>query len=375
MHKVAHSLKRILVFVRKRIAFIVVISLVLISIGIFFIFNQRSVPDQVYDFYADSGKSSGDGTKNKPFKTISEAVEAASKKDSSHRKIFVFNGKYGESIVLPEDAKLYGQDKKNTIIKGVDPYPKGTSVYTPGIQIEPAVKMKNNSAIENMTVSGGNPGVIVEDNASIENCLVKNTGIQGIDALPGNFLITITDSEIAENNGKGIYMQKGRHFLINNIKSHHNTGEGIDLRENVSGTISKNTLYSNEQSGVELVIGSSVVTISSNKIIANGQDGIQTQYCSGLSCTDPESLKTGKIKIINNEISYNNDNGLKCTNPSGNPPKEYYSGDSWRKSITLENNNFSGNRNIFDSRCKLKEADNKMKNTIVRFISNLIGKK
>jgi parallel beta-helix repeat protein len=235
--------------------------------------------------------------------------------------------------------------------------------------------MKNNSSLENITVSGGNPGVSAEGNSVIENCLVKNNGIQGINALAGNFSITIENSEISENNGKGIYMQKGRHFLIDHIKSHHNTGEGIDLRENVSGIISKNIIYSNEQSGIELIAGSSTITISDNKIIGNGQDGIQAQYCSGLSCTDPESLKTGDIKLLSNDILYNNDNGLKCTNPTGNPPKEYYSGDSWKQSISLENNSFSGNKNIFDGRCKLKESDNKMKNPILRFITELIGKK
>jgi parallel beta-helix repeat protein len=356
---------------KKLILFIFVILLILVSSGIFLIFHKEK--PLVYDFYVASGKSSGDGTESKPFKTIAEAVEASSEKDSSHRKIFVFNGKYKESVVLPEDTQLYGQGKDNTIIKGADPYPKGTSVYTPGIQIESAVTMKNNSSLNNVTVSGGNPGITAEGNASIENCLVTDTGIQGINALAGNFSITIKDSEIAENNGKGIYMQKDRHFFINNIKSHHNTGEGIDLRESVSGIISKNMLYSNEQSGIELIVGSSNIVISDNKIIGNGQDGIQTQYCSGPSCTDPESLKTGNIKLINNDILYNKDNGLKCTNPTGNPPKEYYSGDSWKKSISMENNSFSGNKKVFDSRCKLKESDNKMRNTILRFISKLIG--
>lgn len=359
---------------KRLVLFIVVILLILVSGVTFIIFHKTK--SLVYDLYVDSRQvSPGDGTESQPYDTVSQALEAVLKKDTLHRKIFVFNGRYKESVVLPEDTQLYGQNKDATIIKGVDPYPKGTSVYTPGIQITPAVIMNNNSTLENVTVSGGNPGITAEGNANLKNCMIKDTGIQGINALAGNFSITIKDSEISENNGKGIYIQKDRHFLIDNIKSHHNTGEGIDLRENVSGIISKNIIYSNEQSGIELIVGSSSIAISNNKIIGNGQDGIQAQYCSGLSCTDPESLKTGDIKLISNDILYNNDNGLKCTNPTGNPSKEYYSGDSWKKSITLENNSFSGNKNIFDGRCKLNESDNMTRNVILRFITELIGKK
>jgi hypothetical protein len=368
--------KEIILNNKRLILFIAVILFILASGGIFIVFHKKTAPVPVYDFYVDSGQiSSGDGSISRPFATITEAVEAVSQKDAGHRKIFVFNGKYEESIVLPEDARIYGQGKNATEIKGVDPYPKGTSAFTPGIQIAPTVIMKNNSSLDNMTVSGGNPGIRAEGNADIENCLVTNTGIQGINALAGNFSITIKNSEIADNNGKGIYMQKDRHFLIDSIKSHHNTGGGIDLRESVSGTISKNTLYSNEQSGIELIVGSSAVTISDNKIIGNGQDGIQAQYCSGPSCIDPDSLKTGDIKLINNIISYNGDHGLKCTNPSGNPIEGYYSADSWRKSISLKNNIFEGNKKMFDSRCRLKEADNQMENAVWRFISSLKSKK
>lgn len=336
----------------------IIIAVIILSAAIFFLSKNNS---KLHNFYLRCGKydayvngsnqAEGDGTKSNPFRTIGQAIESVKNKDISHKRIFVFSGEYKEKIVLEDNIFLYGEDMETTIIKGDKPYSDDISLI-PSNSHFPAVDMKNNTVLDNFTVERGAPGITTESNVTIQNCLIKNAQVQGIDALPGQYSIKISDVEVTGTAGKAIYIQKGRTIALNNIASHHNLGEGIDLRENLAGKVTNSRVYANGEAGIEFIAGDTAIFIENNLLIGNAQDGIQAQFCSGASCDNTDSMKIGKTIIANNTIKYNGEWGIRCNIPSGIPEGSPYADDFWKNSIQLKNNSFEGNRKTYDSRCK-----------------------
>ena len=310
-----------------------------------------------YDAYVDGKNTAdGNGTRKNPFRTISEAIASVKNNGDSHRIIFVHSGEYKEKIIMEDGIFLYGENMEDTTIKGEKPYADGVPIP---VDVDlavssPAVYMKNNTALDNFTITRGAPGIIVESNATIKNCLIKNAQIQGIDVLSGKYSFQLTNSEITGTIGKALYIQKGRQFLIDKVISHHNDGEGIDLREELTGKITNSKIFANGEAGIEFIIGNSTLDIKNNILVGNNQDGIQAQFCSGESCDNYESMQVGRIIIKSNTISYNSEWGIRCNIPSGIPENSPYTSDFWKKSIHLASNQLEGNRKDYDSRCKFE---------------------
>jgi parallel beta-helix repeat protein len=150
----------------------------------------------------------------------------------------------------------------------------------------------------------------------------------------------VTKSDISKNEGKGFYLKK-RTVLIEKNEVENNDEEGIDIRSGVKGSIKKNTITKNGESGIELVVGKTDLKISNNKIKSNGASGISNQFYK-------DSKKTGDIKLEKNSIQKNDNYGLQCATPSGGDPSSNY----WTKSINLIKNIFSGNGKSMAKSCK-----------------------
>lgn len=341
---------------QKKYLYIIGAALLLSAIVFFISRNDATLHNfylkhQHYDAYVNgSSQTNGDGTKNNPFQTIGQAVEKVKNNDLSHKKIFVFSGEYREKVILEDNVSLAGENMETTAIKGDKPYADGTPI--PANSHFPTIDMKNDARLDNFTVERGAPGIIAESNATIVNCRIKNAQVQGINALAGQYSLNIKNTEVVGTVGKAIYIQKGRKMVLDNISSHHNGGEGIDLRENLEGKIINSHIYANSEAGIEFIAGDNIVAIENNLIIGNKQDGIQAQFCSGASCDNPDSMQVGKITIANNTIKYNSEWGIRCNIPSGIPEDSQYASDFWKKSIKLKSNSLEGNRKDYDSRCK-----------------------
>ncbi|HCU71007.1 MAG TPA: hypothetical protein DIC35_04660 [Candidatus Moranbacteria bacterium] len=292
----------------------------------FFLFvpNTRGAS---YDYYVDSGYSGeSDGSKDKPFDKISDAIKNGSKK----AKIFIKKGKYAENIVIDREVSLFGESKGKVFLSG------GT------------LEVKKNSSLSNVTIEGGSTAIHIDSGADMEinNCIIKKFGKIGIDALPGDGKVAVRNSSIYGGSGKGLYIEQGREIRISESRIYGNKEEGVDIRAKTKGFIKNNDIYDNGESGIEIIIGSSEVVISGNSINNNGASGIASQFYEG-------TQKIGEIAIKNNNISKNKKYGLDCSFPSGGSPKPSY----WGDSLSLSGNNIKDNgmRSI-NNFCKIIDA-------------------
>lgn len=311
---------------------------------IVFVFVMLVIPivayGRSYDVYVDIDNDTGteDGTKDHPYNTIVEGVEAASNKSENHRKVFVYNGQYHEKVEIEEDVKLYGEDKNKTIIYGKD---------SSGDEFSYAVKMKNGSKIKNLTVKYGKTGVLVDKNckATIKKCKIKKSDKIGVEVLKADRnnkkIFTLEDSKVYDGDGKALYIRKRKIFIKEN-EIYDNDEEGIDLRSRVKGKIYDNEIYGNSESGIEFEVRRAKLKIKDNKIKSNKGSGINAQYRG--------KNPPGEILVANNSIRKNSDFGLCCSRPSGGtPPMDYFS-----SSITLFENVFEGNDDgIFSQMCHM----------------------
>lgn len=279
-----------------------------------------------YDFYVDAKNNTGieNGTVENPYKNISDALAAAEKNDKRNRKIFVKSGFYKERIDLKEGVKLYGENKKRTIIEGSGNY---------------TVKMENGSFLKKVTIKKGDVGILIKPSskASISDCVITKTELRAISAMNKNkkrSYTEITDCEIYENQGKGIYLQHGEKVKIKNNYISKNNGEGIDVYSKkqyskTKGSITKNKISNNKENGIEIIAGKSQLKIEKNKIKNNHFSGISSQFFG-------ESKKNNAVKISKNFFSNNKYFGISCENKLENikAPVKF-----WKNSFNIDTNN------------------------------------
>lgn len=304
--------------------FNVILSGVFILSGSFLLFLSAEAGS--YDYYVD-GSYSGDeeGSKEKPFSKISDAIEAG----GSGSKIFIKKGEYDEDIAVGKGVGMYGESRNKVFLSG-------------------GIEMKDNSLISGLTVEGGTTAILIDSDASaeIDDCTIKKFGKIGVDATIGNGKVVVKNSSIYGGEGKGIYVQQGRKIEIYGNDVYGNGEEGIDVRAKVDGFIKGNSLYDNGESGIEIIIGSSNVLISGNNIRKNGASGIASQFYV-------ETKKTGEINIKNNKIIGNKKYGLDCGLPSGGKPDASY----WSDSINLLENSMEDNgMKAINPFCKIIDA-------------------
>lgn len=290
-----------------------------------------------YDYYVDGSVSkSGDGSKDEPFKTISEALEKGG-------DIFVEKGKYNEDIELKKSTKIFGESENGVIISG-------------------KVVMNDDTKIQDLTARGVRNVITVskDADAEIENCTITDFGRIGILAVGGSGKLKVSDSKIINGDGKGFYIEGGKEIeLLNNEVTDCDGEEGIDIRHKVKGIIKGNLIINNGESGIELIVGSSDLLIEKNTIERNGSSGIATQFYP-----DPGLNGKGQVNINNNSIGENRKYGLDCNRPQGGSPGSSY----WKDSIELEGNNIFANKmKSINDYCNLIDAvddDESLDNTI-----------
>jgi molecular chaperone GrpE (heat shock protein) len=288
-----------------------------------------SVKASDYDIYVDESYSEddSDGSSEKPYKEIGDAIEEAGSGDN----IYVKNGTYEEHITLSSGINITGEDKNKVIIKGSSS--------------SPTITVKNNNTLKNITVTGGHTGILFEGKGELDNCIIKNVTGDAISLAEDKGNITVKNSNM-NNNTKGLYAQKGTSFNISKNNFEDNKGEGIDIRQNTNGSINGNYIANNKEGGIEIVVGSSDVSIKNNTIKKNKASGIAAQFYK-------QARKTGEIQISKNTISYNGAYGITCKAPSGGDrSKEYFN-----KSLELKDNKIEHNKGkSISGSCKIMEA-------------------
>ncbi len=247
----------------------------------------------------------GDGNDDTPYQTIIKAL------DEECDKIVVEEGTYEDSITIGTDVLIEGTDKEDVIVTG-------------------KIKMKDGSSIKNITILGKGVDVLDGADVKIENSDIKEANV-GIETT-GSGTLTVDNVELHKNR-KAFYLQSDKNVKITNSEVYDNKEEGIDIRENVDGIISENSIYNNGESGIEVILGKSDLKIYNNKIKKNSASGIALQYYKHAS-------KLGGVKIKNNTIISNKDYGVNCKIPSGGSPSTDY----WTESVEMTANKVYSNK-------------------------------
>jgi hypothetical protein len=294
--------------------------------GIFLCMPSPSLAED-YDIYVDKDASDGgDGSKGSPYKSIKKAIEEAKSGDS----IRVAGGTYDDSLTVDKEVEIAGSGRSKTNIGG-------------------PIIAKKNLELEDLSLTTKTtvavtlePGVTFE----AENIEIKGFTRNGINALPGKGKVIFRDGAIHGSRGKGMYIQKGHTIEIVGSRFYDNAQEALDIRNNVSGVIKNNAIYSNGEGGIEIIIGDSDVQITNNKITKNKASGIAAQFYAS-------ARGAGKVVLASNTIGSNGKFGLDCNIPSGGNPSPGY----WQRSLTLTANTFEQNsREEISPFCKIIEA-------------------
>jgi hypothetical protein len=284
----------------------------LVSAIALFAFSSFPASAAEYSLYVDASASDeGDGTKDEPFRKLSDAIGEAKSGD----RIYVANGEYPGGFTVPESVSLRGENRDKTVIKGT-------------------VTATNKTSFSDLTISGGSVALsIVKDaKVKVEQSAIRDASKIGIEIVPGNGEIVIRKSKIYKN-GKGAYIQKGNNLDITGSAVYKNSEEGLDIRNDIDGVIAGNEIYENGEPGIEIILGESDMLIEKNVISGNAASGISAQFY-------PDFKKTGDTVIRGNTIKKNGSYGITCKTPSGGKPSAAY----WEKSLTIEKNVFSGNK-------------------------------
>ncbi|MBD3238798.1 MAG: hypothetical protein GF332_04135 [Candidatus Moranbacteria bacterium] len=294
-----------------------------------------------YDLYVEKqAKSDGDGSQEKPFNSISKAIKYA-QDQKIEPEIFIRKGDYSESIVLPREFELYGQDQNGVVISG-------------------SVVLEHDTQIQDLTVQSALKTITIKSDAdaTIINCTIQNFSHIGINAQAGDGKLEVKESKIINGRGKGLYIQRGKDINLSNNLVHSNQEEGIDIRSNVNGKIQNNVIKDNRESGIELIVGSADLRITGNDIEDNGSSGIAAQFYEDFD-------KKGDVLVANNLIVENHKYGFDCNRPHGGSAGSGY----WDDSIELRDNEFKKNKQkSINNYCNLIQAvdeDEQKDNTIV----------
>ncbi|MGQ9459642.1 MAG: right-handed parallel beta-helix repeat-containing protein [Candidatus Bathyarchaeaceae archaeon] len=243
-----------------------IVSLAFVSILLFsmlfvirFAVSANAEPKIIYVDVKNTGFE--DGTKEHPYNTIKEGVNAASSRDT----VFVYNGTYYEwNITLKNDLSLIGESKDNTIIDG-----RGFGWI---------LKIINTS---NVTISGftiqnssiGTAGIWL--NFSTKN-IIRSNIIKNHEA--GIYLIqsngNLIENNWVINNDEGIILStdcKENKIRSNNITNNSllfgHIGAGVDLTRAYSNEVENNNIAQNT-CGILISRGDN--SIFGNQIIKNG---------------------------------------------------------------------------------------------------------
>jgi hypothetical protein len=266
--------------------------------------------------YVDANASgSQNGSANHPYKSISQALEHADKNSEVH----IASGKYKENIEIPKGVEVFGSDRDKVTIESDE-------------RDDPAVIMKDDTKINEVTVKGGKYGIEVKEDseASIIECIVKDSRKDGVKIKKGSTKksnpVTISDTVIKDNKRAGVFSEKRRVVIVKS-QILNNGSDGIDLASGVSAWIERTKTKDNNGSGMKFSLDGSSIWTKYNTVTTNDREGIEINAYGS----------TGRIDINKSKIANNDRYGIAKIKRNNSPI------DIW-KGLTIENTGLAGNK-------------------------------
>ncbi len=220
--------------------------------------------------YVDhDNNGSEDGSRDHPYRTISKALKHA----KGSTTVYVAKGTYKENITLPGDVKLVGGKSNDDVVIKSDNDNK------------PTVTMRDDTEINNLTISGGRHGVRVEEHAEakIVKVVIKNSQRDGVHIDKGSRdkkeQVLIDKSVIKGSRMAGIFSEK-RRLIVTNTSITGNA-DGVDLVGGIKAWFADNRILDNRGSGFKLVVDDTDFWSKNNSIRRNGREGVEINSYGG----------------------------------------------------------------------------------------------
>ncbi len=205
-------------------------------------------------------------------------------------------GTCNENVSIVLDDVTLKADPSGGAINGPDP-------NTPTITVNAA-----RTVIDGLTISGGMTGILVRGGATIRNCTVQNTGVNGIGFFHGGNG-TVDNCTVQNNGGHGVYVEGGSATVINSaISSNANAGIVVSVSGSARIGITDqnqyagNTISNNQGSGI-IVSNSGGASIGGNTISGNGTNPNSLFAWFGILVDGASAILVGSNTITGNSGS------------------------------------------------------------------------
>jgi len=285
------------------------------------------VKASAYDFYIDAGSSRAteNGTETFPFKTVGAALDYIKDNKLKEKSVFIKKGIYNEAIDLTGGTDLVGEDRHETIVNA-----EGKSY---GMRFYATSSRVSNLTIENASV---NVKVDKKSKVIISNCSIKDAGSNGIEVDRSSYStkrkFTLKNSSVKGSGGRGMYIFK-RKIEVRSCEVQGNGGEGIDLHSRLRGKIFSNDIRNNDESGIEMIMSGTKISLKGNTISGNKAQGLTIQVYNETK---------GKIKVSKNRMTGNSGYGIRYARYDRGKLRMKLQ-DFIRQCVKLSGNRISGN--------------------------------
>jgi len=232
-------------------------------------FDSKSVDifveiDTIY--VDDDAAEGGNGSHDKPYKEIQQAVDNATSGDL----IIVFNGTYQENVLVDVSVSIIGNHSSNTTIQG-----SGTGdvvrITSDGVLFKGFTVLNSEKSDDYAGISAISENSQIKDN----NCSGNNIGIL-VEGYGSNQMINNTCSN---NDRSGISLRDTNSNEISDNYCHENINYGISLTRSGDNLVKNNTIIcetTNEDDGISLY--ESGGNRISNNLIENSDRAIRISY-------------------------------------------------------------------------------------------------
>jgi parallel beta-helix repeat protein len=281
----------------------------------------------VYDFYVDAGSSqtTENGTEDFPFKTIGAALDYIKSNKLKEKSVFIKKGTYNEEVELTGGTDLVGEDRHKTVVNA-----EGKDY---GMRFSATSSRVSNLTIEN---AGVNVKVDKKSKVIISNCSIKDSGSNGVEVDRSSYStkrkFTLKNSSVKGSGERGMYIFK-RKIEVRGCEVQENGGEGIDLHSRLRGKISGNVIRNNDESGIEMIMAGTKISIKGNTISGNKTQGLAIQVYNG---------EKGRVIVSRNTITGNSHYGIRYARYDHGKLKVKFQ-DFIRQCVKLSGNSISGN--------------------------------
>jgi parallel beta-helix repeat protein len=227
---------------------------------------------------------------------IQSAIENATSGDT----VYAWNGTFRENLIIDRGVTLLGNGTGSTIIDGAG----NTSVKVTG----------KYATIANLTVKGAttsaNYGIYVNSSGGGLNA----TGVRLHDNYIGLYFNSkswgsrIADSTINSNSNSGFHIFAATGIRIENCTISNNGLHGIHISSAPDALVYGNHIHNNTSDGMYIPASGSGVGVHHNRVVDNGDDGINTPWIQESSFTYNEIRDNDGVGIYtgarNSQVGY-----------------------------------------------------------------------